>query len=243
MIENKFTQTDVTNLSNILAICNLVDINSIVIDNEKLSGMNDDRSCAIIVNTNIPELAEGKKLGLSKLNILRQRLDLFKQDQQLAIEVEEKANGDISVLKMKGAKASSQFRATSPSTIKYPTAISDTEIKKIFISREQAQMILSASKAMSSKKITVNVKKTNEVTVELSDKTNDIFTISLDQKAEDLGETKTSNISYYYEDVFSPLLRAAVAENEVIVIVICEASARITIGGYDLTILAPMDND
>jgi hypothetical protein len=243
MIDKKFTQTDVTNLTNILSICNLVNIEAIVIDNKKLSGMNNDRSCAIIVSENIPELPEGIKLGISKLNVLRQRIDLFKQDPQLFIEVDEKANGEISVLKLKGAKASSQYRATSPSTIKYPTEISDIEIKKIFISKEQAQMILSASKTMGSKKIIVNVKKNNDVVIELSDKVNDLFTISLDQKAEDLGESSTSNVSYYFEDVFSPLLRAATTDVDVISLIICEASARIIVGGYEITILAPMGDD
>jgi len=205
--------------------------------------MNNDRSCAIIVSNNIPELPENTKLGISKLNVLRQRIDLFKQDPQLFIEVDEKANGEISVLKLKGAKASSQYRATSPATIKYPTEISDIEIKKVFISREQGQMILSASRAMGSKKITINVKKNNDVVIELFDKTNDLFTISLDQKAEDLGESSTSNVSYYFTDVFSPLLKAATDENDVIALTICEASARIAVGGYDLTILAPMGDD
>lgn len=239
----QFTQTDISNLNEILSICGLVDINAVVISDTQLSGVNNDRTCAMIVKSKIPVLAEGVKLGLSNLNILSQRLDIFKTDVKLGIEAALGKTSDIASLTIKGAKASTQFRATNPAAIKCPTSINDTPVKEVIISRDEAGIILNAIRAMSAKKLTIVIKKNNDVTLELSDKVNDLFQIGLENQAKNLGESERAFTSYYFTEALSSLLKAAAAESDLISITVCEASARLTVNGYELTLISPMDND
>lgn len=242
----KLTTTDLTNLNNIINICSLVGIDMLLLDASTdapiLSAINSDRTCVIITDTNIPVLETGSKLALKKLKVLKQRLDLFKTDPQLSVELKKKANGDISELLIKGSKASSQYRTSPVNSVQCPKSIEDTPLKTIKMTREEVALILNAEKAMGSKKITIAVKKGTNVSVELSDGSNDLFSIPLSIPAEDIGdEAETSVISYFHTDGFSPLVRASAVENEIVSIDLYEASAKIAVNGYVLTMISPVD--
>ena len=239
----QFTQTDISNLNSILAICGTVDINAFVLSDTQLSGVNVDKTCAMIVKSKIPVLPEGVKLGLSNLNVLNQRLDIFKNDPKLSIEVNLKNETDASSLTIKGAKASTEFRATSASAIKCPSAINDTVVKEVYVTRDEIAIILNAIRAMSAKKITVAVKKNGSVSVQLTDKANEPFEIGLETPAKNLGETDKAFTSYYFTEALSSLLKIASIENAIVPITLFEASARISANGYELTLISPMDND
>ena len=237
----KFTNTDINSLNNILAICSLVEIDALVIEEGRLSSVNSDRTCAFLTDTNIPVLPENIKLSLSQLKILRDRLDIFKTDPKLAIEAKEKANGEIASLDISGSNAKVQFRAKPRNTIKVPKSINDTAIKEVTITKEEAQTLLTAVKAMGSKKLTFTITKKGEVTVELSDSNNDKFDIVLENSAVSLGD-KDSFTSYYFADVFSSVLKAASADGKPVTIIVNSASAIIEVNGFPLTLLCPMDD-
>lgn len=237
----KFTNTDINNLNNLLSICSLVDIDALVIEDGRLSSVNADRTCAFLTDANIPVLPADVKLCISKLKVLRDRLDIFKTDPKLAIETKEKPNGEISSLEISGSNAKVQFRTSPRNTVKVPKAINDIPVKEVIITKEEAQTILTATKAMGSKKLTFNVGKKDEVTVELSDSNNDKFSIQLENAAVSLGD-KANFTSYYFVDVFSSVLKAAAAEGKPVAITINEASAIIEVNGFPLTLLSPMDD-
>jgi len=244
----KLTSTDLTNLNNVINVCALVGIDMLLLDASSadepamLSGINSDRTCVIITNDNIPVLDTGSKLALKKLKLLKQRLDLFKTDPQVSVELKKKPNGDISELLIKGTKASSQYRTSPINSVQCPKSIEDTPLKTIKLTREEVTLILNAEKAMGSKKITIAVKKGTNVTVELSDGNNDLFSIPLSIAAEDISdEPQASVISYFHTDGFSPLVRAAAVENEIVSIDLYEASAKIEVSGYVLTMICPID--
>jgi hypothetical protein len=237
----KFTNTDINSLNNILAICALVDIDALVIEDGQLSSVNSDRTCALLTTTNIPVLPETNKLCISKLKVLRDRLDIFKTDPKLAIEAKEKANGEIASLEISGSNAKVQFKASPRNTVKAPKAINDTAVKEVTITKEEAQTVLTAVKAMGSKKLTFVISEKGEVTIELSDSINDKFDIVLENAAVNLGD-KDSFTSYYFADVFSSVLKAAANEGKPVTIIVNEASAIIEVGGYPLTLLCPMDD-
>ena len=239
----KLTQSDIGHLNSILNVCNLVDISAFILSEKGIRGVNGSKSCAIIEdNSKTPKIEGSAMLGLNNLKILKQRLDLFKNDAKFNIEAKQKANGDFTHLDIKGSNASVMFRVTNPVKIKAPIGIDDTAVKNIIITREEAQLILNAEKAMSADKLTIYVSTDNSVRVEFADKENDIFVIDLSNKAISVNEA-TSFTSYYFADVFSPLLRAAAAEREEIEVNLFEASAQIAVDGYKLILLSPMDSD
>jgi len=239
----KFTQTDISHLNNILNICSLVDIDAVIISAKGLRGVNAARSCAFLTDKNLPQIEGEAQLGLSKLRTLKQRMDLFKTDPKISIDAKQKPNGDFSNLDIKGSNASVQFRTAVANSIKAPVAIEDTARKSIIITREEAQLILNAEKAMGAEKITINVKKNNDVVVEFSDKSNDVFSVALVNKATSVGDDNDAFVNYYFTDVFSPVLRAAAAERPEVEVMVFEGSAIIDVNGYPLTLLSPMDID
>ena len=101
----KFTQSDVNNLQQIIQICGLISIDSFLIADGLLSGVNSDRTAAFINVDDIPVLPEGAKLGISKLKTFKDRLDIFKSDPNLSIEAKQKANGEVSDLIVSGSSA------------------------------------------------------------------------------------------------------------------------------------------
>lgn len=248
----KLTTSDIANLNRIIEVCSLVKIDALLFnasdDNEvtngttKLSGIDKDKTCVIITDENVPQLERGTKLALTKLKILKPRLELFKTDPKFAIELKKKTNGEVSELSLKGSNASITHRSAGLNAVKCPSKIEDTPMKRIQLTREEVVMILNAEKAMGSKKITISVKKDNQVSIEFSDSNNDTFATALSIPAEDIGdEAEASVISYFHTDGFSPLVRASAVENEIVSIDLYEASAKIAVNGYVLTMISPVD--
>lgn len=236
----KLSTTDIANLTKILSVCDLVGISAIAFDDGKVSGINDDKSCVILSSNELPKFDEGLKLGLTRLKLLKSRMDLFSNDPKFSIETKEKSSGEISQLDLKGSSANVSFRATSINTIKYPKAINDEELKKISINKSEASLILNAGKAMDAANITINIDKKNQVTIEFTDTVQDTFNLSLSEKAESVNESDSGSCTNYYPfKVFAPLLKAAFGETgEVVHIYICGASAKIIVLDHEMRLMA-----
>src|SRR5574343_379991 len=209
----KFTNTDINNLNNVLAICSLVGIDSLVLEEGRLSSVNADRTCAFLTTENIPTLPEGISLSLTSLKILRDRLDIIKTDPKIYIETKEKSSGEVSSLEISGSNAKVQFRATPRNKVKAPKVINDVRVKEIIISKEEAATILTAIKAMGSKKLTFTITGKGEVNIELADTNKDTFDIVLENTAVHIKD-KNAFTSYFFVDVFSSILKAASAEGK-----------------------------
>jgi hypothetical protein len=237
----KLTNDDVANLHKILTVCDLVNIGSIVIENGKVSGINEDRSAMILSNNNIPVLEDDIKLGLTRLKLLKSRLDIFNNDTNLNISLDTKANNETSQLNIKGKSSSVKFRATSPTQIKYPKGINDTPLKELTISRAEAMLILNAGKSMDAANIAINIKKDNSVIVEFSDLNQDTFTIALEEPATSVSdEDGDSQVNYYIFKMFSSLVKAAFAEDgiESINLIIGSSATQIFVYGHAMRLLA-----
>ena len=245
----KLTTLDISNLNNIINVCALANIDMLLLDatvpKPLLSGINADRTCVIITNDNIPSIQSGEKLALKKFKILKSRLDLFKADPKLSVETKSKPNGDISELHIKGTNASVQFRTVSSNAVQCPKAIDDVPTKVIKITREEVALILNAEKAMGSKKVTISIKSSNAVSVEFTDANNDLFSIGLSNPALDATDesSDTSVVAYYYSDVFTSLIKAAVAEDDSVEVSLYESSSQIVVNGYTMILISPMDSE
>lgn len=235
----KFTATDISNLTKILSVCDLVNISDIVFDNGKVSGINEDKSCLILCDKELPNLDEGLKLGLTRLKLLKSRMDLFATDPKFTIETKEKSSGEISQLDLKGSNANVSFRATPINTIKYPKSINDEDIKQVIINKSEAQLILNAGKAMDANNVTINIDKKNNVVIEFTDKVQDTFNLSLSEKAETLSDVDGSCTNYYQFKMFAPLLKAGFGDTgEVVRITICGSSAKIIVNDHEMRLMA-----
>lgn len=217
------TKENVAKLSKIIETCMLAGIENVLVESGAdgvIRGINDDRTCLILSNNDVPDLAGGEVLGLSRMNILRQRINVLNTDDSFEISVDTNNKNEVSVLGLKNNKAKTQFRCASPSIIKAPKAVNDEEFAVVEISKTDVPTLNSAAKAMSAKTFTLLCKKNAddkyEAFIEYYDTNQDVFSIKVADNVEFIDEPATF-VYYYIADVFLALIRKIVdglADNE-----------------------------
>lgn len=197
----KLGAADVANISSILNTCQIGGVESVIFADGKVRGMNEERSFVIISDYNIPSLPG--KMGVTRLNTLRQRLDLY-GGATTSIEALQADNGDIKTLNITSGKSKVQFRCTSPGLIKAPTSINDESAAVVYFTAAELKTILDAIKVMGTKTLQLIIKSSGVATVCFNDETNDAFSIELEQAAEINGD---SVVHYYFATIFSAVMR------------------------------------
>jgi hypothetical protein len=202
----KLSSQDVSYLTNILQTCSVGSIETMIIEDGTVRGINAEKNFAIISNHEVPKLSQ--KMGISRIPALRQRLELFASNPATTIEAKETDRGEISSLEISAGRNKAQFRCTSTMLVKAPKSINDEPIFRVFIKREELKLVLSAIRVMAGKNVQLVIKKDRSATIALTDSTNDAFTAVLETPVEVLGAEQDSVVHYYLADIISSALRA-----------------------------------
>ena len=238
----KLSTKDTANLNTIIAVCAIGSIDAVIIDGGYIRGANPDKTCAIISDVDVPQFPQ--KIGLARLSQLRQRLDLFTNESNTVIDVKESDRGEISSLEISAGRSKAQFRCTSTMLIKAPTMINDEEACRIFLEKEEAQMVLNAIKVMGTKKVQLTIKKDRSVIFTLPDTTNDAFTAVLKTPSERISEDEMDSVVHYYQsDIFSSILRSKLDANPITFDVGVIGTIRTTVSGHVLVMLPQINED
>ena len=254
---SSLSKESVSKLNKVIETCLLAGIENVLIENDPdgdegqavIRGINDDRTCLILSHAEVPELGgEGKVLGLSRMNILRSRVNVLNTDDSFEMSVETNNKNEVSVLGLKSSKAKTQFRCASPSIIKAPKAVNDEALAIIQISKGDVATINSAAKSMGAKTFTLMCKKNGdayEAFIEYYDANQDVFSIKVNDNVEFLDEPATF-VYYYITDVFLGLIRqinSGLGENETSfpIIVGKGGTLRLIINNHEI-ILVPQTN-
>ena len=203
----KLTAQDITSLNNILTTCAVGGVESIIIEDGYVRGVNEARTFVIISNHEVPKLPQ--KIGLSRLTSLKQRLELFSGNSATIIDAKESDRGEISSLDISAGRNKVQYRCTSTMLIKAPKSINDEATHKVFISKDELKLVLNAVKVMGGKTVQLVIKKDRTVSIIANDATNDAFTAVLDTPAEFVDEDQDSVVHYYHADIFLAVLRTS----------------------------------
>lgn len=234
----KLTQSDVTNLVSILGTCSIAGIESLIIEEGKIRGVNEAKTAVIISDANIPVFSQ--KIGIARISLLRNRLGLFNDN--LVLDAKESDRGEIVSLELSSQKAKAQFRCTPTMLIKAPKVINDQEFVRVSLTKDEMRQMLNAAKVMCSKKIGLKIKAAGEVSFSATDESNDQFVSTVEASAEFLTDT-TSMYHDYPTDIISAVLRKAADDYDSCVLRIGEAGTLTTrINGHDITILPIIDN-
>lgn len=230
----KLSVSSIQNLEKLLQTCSIADIDAIIIEEGMLRGINEDKTCIILSNENLPEFNEGTKIGLSRLGVLNNRLSLFKNDPLMTVDAKENTRNEIAALEIASPSAKVQFRCTAPGLIKAPKKINDELDFVIEVQKDQIPFILSGAKSMSAKR-TVIAGKNDGIYFEFTDTNQDTFSIKV---AEPNGSTFAHHSP---ASVFLSLIRAAVNNNEDEKIISLNigknGTVEILVNKYTLTIL------
>jgi len=240
----KLSRADAVNLNNLLSTVALGGIDAIVIDSGLASGLN-GKNAVFISDNDIPSF--GQKIGLSRLNLLRQRLDLLVNDPSVTIDAKESERGEIVQLEIVAGKTKVQFRCTSTALIKAPKKLNDEPIAKIDVKKEQLKLILDSIKVMGAKQITLSIKKDGKVFFDTADSNNDRMTIELDDKVvrlEKVDEDDLETIVHYYNtDILSTLFRASQTDDGVSFTVGGAGTINLRVHGHPMYVFSQIDGD
>jgi hypothetical protein len=214
----KLTKEDLNALNGILKVCSLGNIQSIIIDDGAVYGVNDARNFAIVSTGPVPKLEQ--KMGLSRLSNLRQRLDIFGLDATLSTT--ESGRGETSTIEFSAGRSKSSFRCSSTMLIRAPREINDPPTYSITIMPGELKTLMSAARMKDSARIGIIVKKSLEVSLTVIDSVNDTFDMVLEQPAELVAEEAESVCHYVKPDLFTSTLSAAANKDEPVSFVLGE---------------------
>jgi hypothetical protein len=141
------------------------------------AGADEKRSVCIVAKDNIPDFG-GKSVGINRVGVLLTRLGLVKDTDSYAVESHESQKGDISHLKISSKDTKVQYRCASAESIKgIPAAnsIKDASIYGFAVPAETVALLSKASSAMGAETVTVSAKNNKEITFDLVDTNNDVF--------------------------------------------------------------------
>lgn len=202
----KLSSDDLSNLTRLLATCSVCNIDSVIIADGLIRGVNESKTCALISGVNVPAFSQ--RIGLARIGALKSRLDLFSSNNQTVINTRESERGEITMLEISSGRNNVQFRCTATSLIKAPSSINDEPCASVFLDRQEVRSVLDAVRVMGSKKVSIVVRPSGDVSVELCDASNDSFKIGLKNPVEFLSEPLTSTVVQYYQaDIFSSIFR------------------------------------
>lgn len=239
----KLSAQDTTNLMNILSTCAIGDIQSVIVEDNFVRGINESKTCVIISDFNVPKFPQ--KIGLSRLSSLKQRLDLFLNKSDIVIDAKESDRGEINSLDISAGKNKVQFRCTSSMLIKAPKFINDEAAVRVFVEKDELKMILNAIKVMGGKKVLIAIKKDCSVSFQISDATNDNFSSAINTPAERISKEDMDSVAHYYPaDVFFAIFKNQAEEFDAIVFDVgAVGTIKVRLNGHQLTILPQINED
>lgn len=237
---NSNTQDLVDFFENIISVCSAVNIDSIIIEDGMIRGINDEKNCVILSSSNIPNLGTSK-LGLARMSVLAARINVLKSSKNFNIEAVVNNKDEITHLRLSGGGAKVEFRCAAPSIIKAPKAVNDAPCWRLEISKEQAEMVISAVRVMGAKTIVI-AKKGGSAIIECSDSNNDVFSITLEKNPEWVNEENSSPavaFAYYYP---ANILLSLLKQKQACELTIGENGTLTSqINGHFLTVISKVD--
>jgi hypothetical protein len=206
----KLTTKDIEQLRKVISTCLVGSIDSIIIEDGTVRGINDDKNFTIISMIEGGGLKLPQKMGLTRLSQLQQRLDLFSAS-DLVVDVRESDRGEISSLDIRAGKSNIQFRCMSTSLIPAPRSLNDSEAFKIFITKAELKILLSALRMLGSKKdVQLIIKPDSTVTFILGEAAEDVLTMVLENPID--GTCDDHVVHYYTSEILLSVLKTASEE-------------------------------
>lgn len=242
----KLSQDSVRNLKTLLQTVSLVKIDRLIIEGNKIRGVDEDQTVVIVSDTNVPDFG-GAKVGLNRLSILANRIALFDADEAFTVDAVETQSRDdegmdISSFKLASKGSKFEYRCARVGAIKAPKQLNDSFVWAVTIPVESVKLAISAANTMGSEQIALVSKASGEVLFEIVDgSTQDTFTTKIADEAvwlpEDEDQPTQSFVNYYAVKALMPLLKAAAAHGDPVVLVGEEGMLQITVNNYALTLL------
>lgn len=239
----QLSQNDLNNLLSIMSTATICGMESLVIIDGVARALNPSKTCFLRSESNIPKFDH--PIGFGRIKDLTSRINVFGDKSKIQVTAKESRRNEIASLDLQSGKNKASYRCQSASMLaaECPKNVPDASNPafKITLTKEECKMILDAVKVMGSKQVSIVIKNA-EVSLLVTDATNDQFSIGIERAAECLSDEE-SGASNYAADVFCQLIREISSQtNNVVMQIGQKETLSLNVSGHT-AILLPQINE
>lgn len=240
----KFTDKAIQGIHNVINFANSVGIQSVIFDENGARGINDNTTCIMMWSEKLDDFTK-QKMGLGRLNVLLQRLDLIKKSSGdfTITGTESKDKKDIATLEIASKKSKVQFRCVNSNLIKAPVAVNDTTFWEMVISAPEIELIQQSVKLMGAKQIPIITKDKKSYYIEISDSTKETLILNFDNELSWVHDDTSLQKPFthvYSAEVLLPALRHAANANGCVCSITETGIIKIKVGDFTELAILPM---
>lgn len=162
-------------IEDVVQTAKLVDIDNIVIEPERVRGMDENRSVVLFHEDEDLNLGIGS-IGLTRIDTLLSRLEMVKtQDEFEVVATIDKEREFVRSMTIKAKGTKVEYRCADPTHINAPRQINDTMMATVQLTPEAVLLLHKAVTAMGNAEFVTIKCNGDEVTFELEDINGDVF--------------------------------------------------------------------
>lgn len=232
----KFLPVDVIEFRKALMAANKAKLESFVIHEGLVRGLNEATNAAIFSEIQF-SFSKEIQLGAVKLNELEKRMGLFGDD--LIIEGEVNDANKVRRLTFRGKSSKVDFRCTDARLITYPKTNEDEAFAVVTLTKAEASLLSKGVKLIGGEELTLHIKRDGGVHIECADTNNDRFELDLEAKAEFIDEPGSLARTYDAgsKSSFLPMIDHLARDNDEVSLVFMR-TGNISMKLYNLDMLA-----
>ena len=170
----KIDQDSLGYIQNVVETAQLVGIDNVIIEPDKVRAINDDKSVVLFQETDVPDMLFGS-VGLNRIGVFLNRLNVARTQDNFAVDIKTDDNNEFArgiTMSAKGFKV--DYRCANPKTIAAPKKINDEFICSIELTPQAVYMLQKGQSAMSSDVVSL-ISNADGITFEFVDVNSDKF--------------------------------------------------------------------
>ena len=163
-------------IEKIVGVAKLAGIDTIILEEGRVRGVDDDKTVFILQKENVPDLPFGA-IGMTRINVWSSRYDIAKASASYSVEAtiddEDKDSPSfVRSLTLKGKGVKIDYRCANPKTLKSPREIPDPITHRIKMTNDAVNMMTKGQSAMAAEEVSFFGSKTG-VCLEMKDNNSD----------------------------------------------------------------------
>lgn len=197
----KVDQQSLIFIQNVVKTAQLVKIESVIIEPNRIRAIDEDSTVLILHETNVPPMPFGS-IGLNRLDVFSSRFEIAKSFDNVEVDalVEDSDSPFARALTMKGKGIKVDYRCANPATIAAPKVFRDTARYSVKMTPDAVLLMQKAQGAMGSDDVAIIGNK-DGVFIEVSDINSDKLTFKFADTfeiVEEDNEDTPANFSHKY---------------------------------------------
>lgn len=185
MKTEKLSKTVLDYIEKVVGVAKLAGIDTVIIETDRVRGVDDDKTVFILQNDDVPDLPFGA-MGMTRISVWSSRYDIAKSTASYSVEANvEDAVTDpktgvvepsyVRSLALKGKGIKIDYRCANPNTIRSPREIADPITHRIKMTADAVNMLTRGQSAMAADEVGFFGSKTG-VCLEMKDTSSDALT-------------------------------------------------------------------